>query len=320
MRKGTLRINEDGVDFSQELSSNGQTGTLIPATINAHTHIGDSFVDTEPHGDIAEVFGPGGFKDRMLRSSNTVERSKGMSMFLRHMAITGTCLNVDFREGGIQGVMDVPFRDEIKTVILGRASKMEEAGEILDVSSGLTISSISDLPTDDMLYYSEKARERGKIFAMHLSERVREDVDIAIGLKPSFLVHCIECSDEDLKKIAKERIPVVITPRSNIMFGKRPNYARFINFGMDVFLGTDNCMTVEPDMFSEMAFLYTYQRSLERIDPDAILNMATYAPISFFSSLNISIPRRYIFFPNKRLSSYSIVTRGHVYQKKAIYP
>ena len=239
-----------------------------------------------------------------------------MALFLRHMALTGTSADVDFREGGPEGIKDVPGRTRIKTIILGRARNRHEADSILDISSGLTISSISDIGKEDAFYYSEKARNRGKIFAMHLSERIREDTGLALSMKPHFLVHCIECNNQDLKEISRERIPVVITPRSNVMFGKRPDYAAMLNAGINIFLGTDNCMTVEPDMFQEISFLYTYQRTLNRIEPETILNMATYAPASFFSDLGIRIPEEYIFYPNRRLSAYSIVTRGHVYRKK----
>ncbi|MCL4334904.1 MAG: amidohydrolase family protein [Candidatus Thermoplasmatota archaeon] len=316
MRKGTLRLTEYGAEYSTELSSNGLYGTVIPALINSHTHIGDSFVDTEPVGDIAEVFGPGGFKERMLKSSHPMERRKGISLFLRHMALTGTSVNVDFREGGVEGIKDVPGKTKIKPVLLGRAGSRYEADSVLDISSGLTISSISDVDREDAFYYSERARKRGKIFAMHLSERIREDAELALSMRPSFLVHCIECNKQDLRRISEKGIPVVISPRSNVMFGKRPDYAAMMNSGLNIFLGTDNCMTVEPDMFQEISFLYTYQRTLHRIDPETILNMVTYEPARYFSALGVKIPEEYIFYPNRRLSAYSIVTRGQVYKRK----
>ena len=72
MRKGTLSVGEE-TKFTDSVANNGMYGTLIPMPVNAHTHIGDSFIRDEPRGELPEIVGPGGFKHRQLENSSEVE-------------------------------------------------------------------------------------------------------------------------------------------------------------------------------------------------------------------------------------------------------
>ncbi len=317
MRRLTAEFTDSGIEFSEGISSSeARNGTLIPAPVNAHTHIGDSFISEEPVGDIAEVFGPAGFKHRELGKAGSRILKSHMGRSIEFMRNSGTGSFVDFREGGIDGVSGVPSVNGISGILLGRPDVPENIERILEVADGISASALSDADFTSLKFQSEAARSAGKLFAIHFGERIREDVSSVIELKPDFLVHCIETTDDDLDAIAEAGIPVTITPRSNIMFGKRPDYARFIEHGIRLMLGTDNCMTVEPDMFSEMSFLYTYQRSMNGISPEDILQIATGNAIDIFGKGKRSDLRaKYILYPDEYLTAYQIVSRGHMWNK-----
>ncbi len=314
MRRMSFSFRDGILELSEGISSAARAdGTLIPAFVNAHTHIGDSFVSEEPEGDIRQVFGPGGFKHTQLGNASESLQIERMRNSIRFMKSRGTSAFVDFREGGLKGIQAVPKVRGIKSVLLGRPENSSEALSMLDHMHGISASAVSDQDLDDLKKLSEAAHRKGKLFAIHFSERVRESIEDLLELRPSILVHCIEASDSDLQLIAEMGIPVVVAPRSNVMFGKRPDYSRFFRAGISTFLGTDNVMTVEPDMFTEISFMYHYQRSIGHIDPEKILNAATGAPASFLESMGIGeSARSYVYFPNVRLTAYEIVTRGHM--------
>lgn len=320
MRKMTVTFEDGGTSFEEGISSDTQTtGTLIPAFINAHTHIGDSFISDLPPGDIAEIFGPSGYKQRMLESADPDVQMNSMKNTMEFMRDLGTVAFIDFREGGIGGVRNVPVVDGIVPVILGRPGNQEEIETVINSTAGISASAISDQDIEGLIALSEKTGNAGKMFGIHFSERIRENVDDALKLNPSFLVHGIEASDKDLLALRKANVPVVITPRSNIMFGKRPDYSRFFRSGLNVLLGTDNCMTVEPDMLTEMAFLYGYQRSISSVSPEKIIEIATDAPRKFLSGFaGLRIPEKFIFYPDRMLTAFEVVTGGHMWKRVLI--
>lgn len=320
MEKMTVVFEDDGVSYSPGISSSAEhEGTLIPAFVNSHTHIGDSFISDLPPGGIEDIVGPTGFKHRMLDGVDLDLQGRYMKNTIEFMRDSGTIAFLDFREAGVNGVRNVPEVDGIRGIILGRTESPEEVNDLLNISSGICQSSISDLDFEKLTQISSFTRIKGKMFAIHFSERIREDVDRVIELEPSLLVHCIESSEQDLKMISERNIPVAITPRSNAMFGKNIDYTRLSENGLNLLLGTDNCMAIEPDMFSEMAFLYLHQRSLKPMEPEYIISIATESPQQFLrNNLAIDLPSVFIFFPKIRLTPYEIVTKGHMWKKMLI--
>lgn len=131
-------------------------------------------------------------------------------------------------------------------VILGRPVSKEldtaEVEGILDVADGIGISSISDMDHRYIEAVADIVRERRKVFAIHVSERVREDIDFVLSLDPAFVVHMCEATDSDLAKCAEAEVPIVVCPTSNRYFGKAPPIARAQAAGADLALGTDNGM------------------------------------------------------------------------------
>jgi cytosine/adenosine deaminase-related metal-dependent hydrolase len=162
---------------------------------------------------------------------------------------------VDFREGGRKGVELMKRSSPSPNgMILGRPSGRYDGNEldrILDVSDGIGLSSISDICGSDLDAIADRVRKRGKILGIHVSERVREDIERVMSLSPSFVVHMTEAADSDMRVCADNDVTIVSCPRSNMFFGKVPPIDRMIRSGADVAIGTDNAMLCVPDMRAE---------------------------------------------------------------------
>jgi cytosine/adenosine deaminase-related metal-dependent hydrolase len=320
-QRGTITFTDGIVEFSRRIANDGLTGTVIPTLVNAHTHIGDFFIKEVPEGGIPAIVGPGGFKMKALQSVSDNIIVAAMRRAQKIMRKTGTSAFLDFRETGLHG-LDLLEKSRImglKQIPLGRPSRdLLELQDILGRSFGLGYSSISDVDIEKLKSARTHARRNGKIFSIHYSENVHEDLSTLIDLKPDLLVHCLETSDSEIQMIKDMNIPVVITPRSNVFYGKRPDYSRFLRAGITVLLGTDNGMVVPPDMLQEMYFLYNYQRGLGYLDPGIIIDMATDRPRVFLEKHKIQVPRSYIFFQNEELTEFEIVTRSSYFRHRII--
>ncbi len=294
----------------------GFKGTLIPMPVNAHTHIGDSFIMDEPAGTLPEIVGPNGLKHRALESANDLTIKEWIKRSEQYMEYIGTLSFFDFRENGLNGIKilkDVKT-GHIKPLILGRPYKNDNLNDIIKASDGIGLSSISDIDYETALKASETAHKNNKIMALHFSENVRENIKRIIDLKPDLLVHGIEASDSDLEEVSKNNIYICITTRSNIFYGKRPDYSRFLRYKIKLMLGTDNVFTSIPDIFMEMDFLYRYQRFNGYISPEDILKMVIDNPREFMLKNNVKINNKYIFFKNQLLNPYQIVTKRHYHE------
>jgi len=98
IRDGIIReIGEGSVDSHLQ-------GIICPRFVNAHTHIADSAFKDPPFLSLADLVGPGGWKQHMLGQTPRERLQEGMRHSLRTMMATGTCAFADFREGGPEGV------------------------------------------------------------------------------------------------------------------------------------------------------------------------------------------------------------------------
>ncbi len=319
MQKMTVEFSDVEPKYIPGITSaESVMGTLIPSFINAHTHLTDCFVSGDPGGGISEIFGPGGYKHNEVSRVDGHVLKKWMKEAMASMAQLGVSHFIDFRDGGLRTADIYEYIEGIHVTALGRPENLSDAEYMLMRNSGVTVSSISDVDYEFASKLSEMARKEHKMFALHFSERIREDIDKILSLKPTFLVHGIEATDEDLSKVREAGIPIAITPRSNFFMGKRPDYSRFIKSGVDLMLGSDNCMFVEPDIFTEMAFLYSYQRSINPIPADKILNIATSLPKGLEQEVIKKDTRGYIFFPEKKLTPLQIVLKGRMFSRAVI--
>ena len=241
-------------------------GLIIPTFVNSHTHIGDSFIRSKnidlPKNIKELVAPPNGLKHRVLRESSDREIINGMMNSIDIMIKGGTQFFCDFRENGILGINKLKSaldKKKIKPTILSRPKDIkfdkEEIDLLLENSDGIAISSISDWEYTELNKIAEQTKKKGKIFALHASERIREDIDEILDLKPNFLVHMIKGSESDFIRLKDNNIPIVICPKSNSFFGLKPKYSLMKSIGNKVLIGTDNAMLNNPNILDEILYI-----------------------------------------------------------------
>jgi len=284
--RGYLRIEDDRVSevCLGEAPSDSIKAIVLPGFVNAHTHIGDSIAFPAPKGSVEEIVGPpDGFKHRILRSTPRKSKIDAMKESIRLMSRTGTSAFVDFREGGLEGLKefsDALPDDSPRSTVLGRPmgveSKRSEIDAILDACDGIGLSAYRDWPLDFVRGVSRAAKSKKKMFALHASEVVREDMDRILDLEPSFLVHMTCALDSDIARCAREDLPIVVCPRSNEFFGLCPNIPMMLRSGVTVGLGTDNCMVSRPDILEELKAAYRLGKAKGGITPLEVVRLATF--------------------------------------------
>lgn len=260
-------------------------GIIIPTCINAHTHIGDSFIRfknlflTNNVKDL--VAPPSGLKHRLLKGAPEQEIIEGIRRSLGEMIAAGTSCFCDFRESGLIGIFQLKKamkNSRINSVILSRPSKMiyekEEIDKLLQNSNGIGLSSISDWESSEIEKIAQHVRKRKKIFALHASEVIREDIDQILDLHPNLLVHMIAATESDLNYVKDASIPIVVCPRSYKFFHLKNNLKLMKKISVLILLGTDNAMINSPDVIQEVrALLKTGLFTLEEL-----LTNITYTP------------------------------------------
>ncbi len=311
-RKGTVVI-KDGIieDFKKERDFDFR-GTVIPTFINMHTHIGDFWARDEPKGGIKEIVGPNGYKYKILRNRKKVY--DGMRRAMRYMQKEGISHFVDFREGGKDGVvllLEASKGFSIKPIIFGR--------DVYKEVKGLGLSSVSDYDREYIISKVKEAKRSKKLFAIHVSERIREDIDFVLSLHPDFIVHMLEATEEDLEKVSAARIPIVLTPRSNMFFGKVPNIPRFLKHNILLTLGTDNGMFSLPSILREMEIAYKLSKLYGYVAPEEILKMTTINPrnILGIEDNDIGNKARLIVF-RRLMTPYELVNKSTILDIKKI--
>jgi cytosine/adenosine deaminase-related metal-dependent hydrolase len=261
-------VVEDGVITAVEETRRPGTDIVFPAFVNAHTHIGDSVAKEAGEGLSLEelVAPPDGLKHRILRSTDRGELVAAMTRSLRFMAETGTTACIEFREGGVEGVRaieDAAEETPVDPVVLGR-----ETVAALRESDGFGASGANDA---DFTEERAAAMEAQKTFAIHAGEVDASDLTPAMDLHPDFLVHVVHPESDHLERLAEERTPVVVCPRSNLATKVGVPPIDVLAERTTLALGTDNVMLNDPSMFREMEFA----AKLSNLPAAAVLRMAT---------------------------------------------
>lgn len=265
-------IIERGVIRAIEENPGAPECWIIPALYNAHTHIADTVaMDCDPGtGNLADIVTPpDGLKHRILRSTPRADLVSAMRSSIRTMGNNGISGFADFREGGVDGVQalqEASQGSDVHPLIFGR-----DGGE--EIADGLGISSVRDVPDTESRV--RNARASGKPVAFHAGERDPDDIEGALAFDPDLLVHMTHATDAQLKECADRNIPIAVCARSNWTLGvagspSHPPLEKMLRFGCRIYLGTDNVMFVQPDLFSEMTFIDT----VYRIPPEDLLRAA----------------------------------------------
>jgi len=280
---------------------------LIPGLINSHTHIGDSIakdiaLDKDPDSKINHIFG---IKQKILKETEPRKLIYYMRKTVKSMLKKGTTTFVDFREGGLDGVLLMQkalSNTPIRSIILGRIEYYQSKEQIkrntpipqsyqnkidtlLKNCDGIGISG-SNENSDSALKQFSKIK---KIRAIHCAETEQSylkskqttrktEPKRSMLLKPDFLIHMTYASKSDLKFVSKKIKGIVVCPRANASLAEGiPNVVQMMEMDCNVAIGTDNVMINSPDLFREMDFLWKTTMGIhqKRIDPKNILKMAT---------------------------------------------
>ncbi|MFH1014133.1 MAG: amidohydrolase family protein [Thermoplasmatota archaeon] len=259
-------------------------GFIIPTFINAHTHIGDSFIrkrQVELPRSVKELVGPpDGLKHRLLRNASDNEIVNGMKECILEMESSGVSVFCDFREGGIKGVnllQQALNNQSVSSLIFSRPHELtydgEEINTLLQHSDGIGLSSISDFDNDEIIKIAKHVKRKGKLLGLHASERIRENIDTILDLKPDFLVHMLKATESDLIRVKEQGIPVVICPRSNHFFGLQPRYDIMKKTHVTFLIGTDNAMINTTSILDEILFI---RQQTQVFTIDELLYNSTY--------------------------------------------
>lgn len=244
-------VVEDGRIAAVEEAATTSTDIVLPAFVNAHTHLGDSVAKEAGVGlSLAEaVAPPNSLKHRRLAAAGREELVAAMRRTLRFMWRTGTARCLDFRESGPAGAR--ALRDAARPVALDPFIFGSGELSVLDVADGYGASGAND---DDFADQRAAAAERGVPFAIHAGEPDATDIYPALDLDPDLLVHMIHADGGHLERVAEQAVPIAVCPRANTVLGVGKPPIRDLLDHTTVALGTDNVMLNSPSMFREMAY------------------------------------------------------------------
>lgn len=234
-------------------------GCIMPGLTDGHTHVGDAGLKLDRRYSLEELVAPPeGLKHRYLSSTPPGKLESDMASYAQRLVSGGVSRFLDFREGGVSGA-SMLRRASDRAVVLGRPVSASfdpnEMDDLLDVADGIGISSITDIPDAYTSAMADAVHRKGGFLGIHVSERIREDIDRVLALEPDFVVHMCEATDADMRRCADAGVPVVVCASSNLYFGKVPPIGRMCASGMGIAVGTDNAMLAPPDMFAEARVL-----------------------------------------------------------------
>jgi cytosine/adenosine deaminase-related metal-dependent hydrolase len=302
----TSAATDDYKGSGKKLDSKGFL--IIPGLVNAHTHIGDSIGKDIAAGQRldARVHPVFGAKKKILQKS----LPEHLKAFIRNSAVSmmknGVVAFADFREDGLEGIRLLKEAVEglpIKCVTLGRVDYYsnspkdapglppkagEQVKQVLERADGLGISGANQNTDAALVQYRRLAGK--KLVAIHAAESKetvkfskvhtgKSEVDrIMEHLKPDFVVHMTNATENEMSLVAKSGTSVVICPRANGVLGAgMPKVAQMLKQDCLVAIGTDNVMLNSPDILRELDYTWKASRATEgeMIKAQELLKMAT---------------------------------------------
>ena len=293
-------------------------GLIVPTLVNAHTHIGDSFIRKRnlklPRNVEDLVAPPDGLKHRLLKETSDQEIIGGMRKSIDEMTKTGISYFCDFRENGLQGINHLKKaleKTNISPVILSRPNQLTYNKDDIDLllknSQGIGLSSITDWEYSEIEKIAKHTKKRKKTFAIHASERIREDIELVLNLKPNFLIHMVKATESDLIRAKDANIPIAVCPRSNAFFGLKPNIKMMKKIGIDIMVGTDNAMLNAPSVLDEIRYIQSLSTEFTKWE---LLQMITYIPRKALNLdvdiLDLNSPAEFVVLDKKYLKTLYI--------------
>jgi len=244
-------VVDDGRIEAVEKTDTTSTDIVVPAFVNAHTHVGDSVAKEAAVGLSLDdaVAPPDSRKHRRLAATDRDDLIESMGRTLRFMGQTGTAAFLDFRESGLAGaraLREAAKGRDVDAFIFG-----SDDPAVLNVADGFGASGANDA---DFTAMRKAVGETGAPFAIHAGEPDATDIHPALDLSPDLLVHMVHAEAAHLDRVAEQSIPVAVCPRANnVLKVGRPPIRELLDH-TTVALGTDNVMLNSPSMFREMAY------------------------------------------------------------------
>ena len=263
-------VVDDGQIQRVEETDTTATDIILPAFVNAHTHLGDSVAKESAVGLSLDeaVAPPDSHKHRQLAAADPAELRSAMRRTLRFMQRTGTAACLDFRESGTAGAR--ALRDAAQSVDVAPFIFGSDEPAVLDIADGYGASGAND---EDFTEERAACRDHDAPFAIHAGEPDATDIHPALDLEPDLLVHMVHAGDDHLQRVTDQSVPIAVCPRANTALDVGTAPIRELLDHTTVALGTDNVMLNSPSMFREMAY------TVRQFDVTAreVLQMATTA-------------------------------------------
>lgn len=270
--KGVIKeIYFEDFDDKFKLIPNKKQELIVPGFINAHVHVGDNFAKERGFNkDLIEVVAPpNGIKHRLLSLTPKDVIIEGMKKAGYEMLSNGITCFMDFREQYIKGINlanEALKNVKIRYLLLGRFENNGEIEGIFKIADGIGLSSYKVVNHENKNLLKILKKKYGKIIACHDAELVRKQEVFEKILEDDLvdvIIHGTHYNVEDLKKLKKKKIHLVMCPRSNGYFGVGfPPIVEAFKEGLVISLGTDNLMVNAPDLFEELRYLYRIMRVL----------------------------------------------------------
>lgn len=262
----------DSIKEDITFSKHKRITLLIPGFINSHIHICDSFAKEQGFNkDLIEtVAPPNGIKHALLSKISKEIKMRGIREAAREMLANGITMFFDFRENGLNGVAllkEALQKSPINYHILGRFSDTTEIESVLKSADGLGFASYDQLSSENKDFIRHLKREYlDKIIATHDAELSRNEFvfnQIINDQLIDVIIHGTHYRKDDLERLKKKNISLVLCPRCNGYFGSGfPPINEIYDLGIPISLGTDNVMANNIDLFEEMRYLYRISRVL----------------------------------------------------------
>jgi len=262
----------DNIEENITFSGQEQISLLIPGLINSHVHICDSFAKEQGFNkDLIEtVAPPNGIKHVLLNKISKEIKMHGIKEAAIEMLANGITMFFDFRENGLSGIAllkEALQNSPIRYRILGRFNDTTEVEPVLKSADGLGFASYDQLSSENKeIIRSLKKEYLDKIVATHDAELSRNEIlfnQIINDQLIDVIIHGTHYRKDDLERLKKNDISLVLCPRCNGYFGSGfPPINEICDLGIPISLGTDNVMANNIDLFEEMRYLYRISRVL----------------------------------------------------------
>jgi cytosine/adenosine deaminase-related metal-dependent hydrolase len=267
--RGRVVVEDGRIDAIEDCETESDD-IVLPAFVNAHTHLGDSVAKEAAVGLSLDeaVAPPDSLKHRQLAAADHDELVAAMRRTLQFAHRTGTVSCLDFRESGVTGTRTL--REAAESVPVEPFIFGSDDPSVLDVADGYGASGAND---SDFTEERAVCAERDAPFAIHAGEPDATDIHPALDFDPHLLVHMVHAEQEHLDRVAEQSVPIAVCPRANTVLDVgRPPIRELLDH-TTVALGTDNVMLNPPSMFREMAY------TVREFDVTAseVLEMATTA-------------------------------------------